>query len=158
MTIVYLSSLFVFNLFTASQEEMLQIRGKYEWLIFMYDIMYEWFMYCIHFTNPKKKNPWKPTIYQARKIASKCVHRLKIIQMVSSNGKEYWEIHSLQNRRFRYHASWNVKGFHQNDLLNHNSRCGEERWKLSITINSSPNPFFRNINHFKISEKLGESP
>lgn len=55
MTIVYLSSLFVFNLFTASQEEMLQIRGKYEWLIFMYDIMYEWFMYCIHFTNPKKK-------------------------------------------------------------------------------------------------------
>lgn len=41
MTIVYVSSLFVFNLFTASQEEMLQIRGKYEWLIFMYDIMYE---------------------------------------------------------------------------------------------------------------------
>ena len=85
MTIVYLSPLFIFNLLATSQnEEMVQIRGKYEWLIDL----------CTVFISPtqkkKKKNPWKPTIYQARKISSKCIHRLKIIQMVSSKGKEYW--------------------------------------------------------------------
>lgn len=50
MTIVYLSSLFVFKLFITSQnEEMVQIRGKYEWLIDL----------CTVFISPtqkKKKN------------------------------------------------------------------------------------------------------
>ena len=85
MTIVYLSSLFIFNLFTTSQnEEMVQIRGKYEWLIDL----------CTVFISPTQKKEKKilenPMIYQARKISSKCIHGLKIIQMVSSKGKEYW--------------------------------------------------------------------
>ena len=64
-------------------------------------------------------------IYQARKISSKCVHRLKN----HSDGFKQGEGIFGKSIAFKTEgfASWNVKGFHQNYLLNHNSRGGEER-------------------------------
>lgn len=54
MTIVYLSPLFIFNnLFATSQnEEMVQIRGKYEWLIDL----------CTVFISPTQKKKKKKSL------------------------------------------------------------------------------------------------
>lgn len=116
------------------------------------------FIYCIHFINSKKIS-WGPVICWDLKYLQNLYPGQK---NRCSDGFKQREGIFGKSVALKIggpdHASWNVKGFHQNYLLNHKSRCGKERWKLSIAINSSPNPFFCNINHFKIIEKLGESP
>ena len=57
MTIVYLSPFFIFNLFATSQnEEMVQIRGKYEWLIDL----------CTVFISPTQKKKKKKILENLR--------------------------------------------------------------------------------------------